>query len=112
MSWKEITSLHQWKSVLLASANKPQVVFKHSTRCSISNLAKARLEKQPFPHSADFYYIDLLSHRDVSNAIADTLMVEHESPQVLLVKNGACVYEESHNGITMDELLEQLNVQS
>lgn len=64
-----------------------------------------RLERAEAPATIDFYYLDLLAHRNISNKIAEDFQVYHESPQVLLIRNGECVYDESHMAITMDELI-------
>jgi bacillithiol system protein YtxJ len=56
----------------------------------------------------DFYFLDLIQHRNISNKIAQEFSVFHESPQVLLIKNGECVYDESHSGISMDEIADQV----
>ena len=107
MNWIEITDELQLNEVKDLSNTKPQLIFKHSTRCSISSMAKARLEKKPASGEIDFYYLDLIKHRNISQKIAEEFDVSHESPQVLLIKNGKCVYDESHSGITMDEIAEQ-----
>jgi len=107
MNWIEITSEAQLKDVKEQSSVKPQLIFKHSTRCSISSMAKSRLERGSAPEGIDFYYLDLIKHRDISQAVAAAFDVSHESPQVLLIKGGKCVYDESHSGITMAEIVEQ-----
>lgn len=107
MNWTEITNAAQLSAVKDLSKAKPQLIFKHSTRCSISSMAKSRLERGVAPEGIDFYYLDLIKHRDLSHQIAEVFDVSHESPQVLLIKNGECVYDESHSGITMDEIVEQ-----
>lgn len=104
MIWKELTSEEQLAEINDRSRLKPILIFKHSTRCSISVMAKNRLDKMTDDDSADFYVLDLLRYRNVSNKIAEDYSVHHESPQVLLVVNGECVYEESHNGIMVDEI--------
>lgn len=106
MNWKDLTSIAQLEDIKKASFDLPQVIFKHSTRCSISMVAKGRLEKATAPEGIDFYYLDLLNHRDISNAIAEMFHVHHESPQVLLIKNGECTYDESHGSIMMDDIEE------
>jgi len=106
MNWKTLDSESQLEQIKAASAQQPVVIFKHSTRCSISSMVKSRLERAEAPGDVDFYYLDLIRHRNISNKIAHDYAVEHESPQVLLIRNGACVYDESHNGISMDELKE------
>lgn len=107
MNWIPLTTEEQLEQILAKSAQTPQVIFKHSTRCSTSSMVLNRLERSETPAGIDFYYLDLLSYRPISNRIADTLKVYHESPQVLLIRDGECVYDESHMGITMDELAEQ-----
>ncbi|MFN5985530.1 MAG: bacillithiol system redox-active protein YtxJ [Chitinophagaceae bacterium] len=108
MNWIPLTSEAQLENIKLNSANTPQVIFKHSTTCSISKMAFSRFESADAPVGVDFYYLDLLNYRPISNAIAEVFQGHHESPQVLLIKNGECVYDESHYGIMMDELLEQV----
>ena len=108
MNWIHLTTEEQLENIKLKSATTPQVIFKHSTTCSISKMAFSRFERADAPEGVDFYYLDLLNYRPISNAIAEVFQVHHESPQVLLIKNGECVYDESHYGIMMDELLEQV----
>ena len=71
-------------------------------------MAKSRLERNEQPVTTDFYYLDLLQFRSLSDQVAISFAVPHESPQVLLIRNAECVYEETHNGIQMEEILEQL----
>lgn len=106
MNWIPLHSEAQLDSIKEQSHTRPVVIFKHSTRCSISTMAKSRLERAEAPESIDFYYLDLLAYRPVSAKVAEVFSVHHESPQVLLIKNGECTYEETHNGISMDELVE------
>lgn len=103
-----MTEEQQLQQINELSAQQPVVIFKHSTRCSISSMAKSRLERAKSPDNAAFYYLDLIKYRGISNKIAEDYSVHHQSPQVLLIKNGECVYEETHNGISMDELVDQL----
>ena len=108
MNWIELTDETQLEAIKKQSKVQPIVIFKHSTRCSISVMAKGRLEREPAgADNLPFYYLDLLKFRPISNKIADDFKVHHESPQILLIKNGECVYEESHNGINMGDILEQ-----
>ena len=110
MNWITLNSENQLEAIRQASFNKPQVIFKHSTTCSISNMAFSRFERAEAPDNIDFYYLDLLNFRPLSAAIAEKFQVHHESPQVLLIKNGECTYDESHYGIMMDEIIEQAGV--
>jgi bacillithiol system protein YtxJ len=105
MEWKLLSSEAELDEIIKKSATKSQVIFKHSTRCSISAVAKGRLDRSEAPEDVDFYYLDLIRFRNVSNRIADIFMVEHESPQILVIRNGQCVYNESHTAISMDAVL-------
>ncbi len=107
MNWNPITSIDQIAQIKEQSFQTPQVIFKHSTRCSISSMVLNRLERSSAPDQVQFHYLDLLAYRSISDQIATDFAVYHESPQVLLIKNGECVYDESHHGISMDEITEQ-----
>jgi bacillithiol system protein YtxJ len=110
MNWIALTNPLQLQQIVEQSNNRPQVIFKHSTRCPISSMAKNRLEKNGTPANTDFYYLDLIAFRSISNKIAEDFGVFHESPQVLLIKKGACIYNESHNGINMKDIEDQVKV--
>jgi bacillithiol system protein YtxJ len=109
--WKNLESISMLDDAIANSSQKPVVLFKHSTRCSISTMALNRLKNIPpnTINTIDAYYLDLIAHRDVSNAIAEKLDVYHESPQVLILKNGVCTFDASHTDITVSEILEQLS---
>lgn len=105
MHWIHLTDEEQLKQIITKSQLRPQVIFKHSTRCSISAVALQRMQKVAQPADIDFYFLDLLVYRNLSNKISDTFKIDHESPQVLVIKDGDCVYEESHLGISMNEIM-------
>ncbi len=107
MNWIQLIDETGIDTIIQQSKVRPQVIFKHSTRCSISSVALGRLERSLQPEGMDFYYLDLIKYRDISNKIAGQFAVYHESPQVLLIKDGECTYSESHSGIDMDEIIEQ-----
>ena len=106
MQWIPLTDEKQLSEIINNSSEKPQVIFKHSTRCSISGVALSRLQKETQPAEMDFYLLDLIAYRDLSNQVAKQFGVQHESPQVLIIKNGQCVYDESHFGISMGEIID------
>lgn len=107
MDWIRLELPEQIETIRKNSAQKPQLIFKHSTRCSVSSMVLQRLERNGLPASIDCYFLDLIAHRNISNLVADTFNVWHESPQALLIKNGECVFDESHMGIQAQEILEQ-----
>lgn len=87
------------------------IIFKHSTRCAISLMAKKRIEQDwdALPENTPLYFLDLLKFRDLSNHIAACYQIHHESPQLLIIKNGDCIFEASHGEISVDEAVDQLN---
>ncbi|NOQ70955.1 MAG: bacillithiol system redox-active protein YtxJ [Crocinitomix sp.] len=92
------------------SFEKPVLLFKHSTRCSISSMALNRLENywDIDEETLQPVYIDLIAYRELSNKIAADLGVAHQSPQILLVKNGKCTYQASHNQIDIADIKQNL----
>ena len=104
MNWIPLQTEAQVDEIKSKSENKPQVIFKHSTRCPVSSMAKSRLDRNEQPNGVDFYYLDIINHRNLSNKIAKDFEVQHQSPQVLVIDGGRCVYNESHSGIHMDEI--------
>jgi bacillithiol system protein YtxJ len=106
MDWITLDSEQQLADINEKSFAKPQLIFKHSTRCPISSVVKNRLYKGSLPENIDFYYLDLVANRSVSNQIATQYGVQHESPQVLLIKDGKCVFNDNHSAIYMEDILE------
>ncbi len=106
INWIELTELQQLEKIKEESENQAILIFKHSTRCSISSMAKNRLERawNIAETSVKPYYLDLISFREVSNAIAEQFDVEHQSPQVLLIKKGKSIYDASHNMIAVSDI--------
>lgn len=106
MNWIALTSLAQLSEIDELSKIQPVMLFKHSTRCSISNMALSRVESKWKDESGiKAYYLDLLNYRDVSDAISTHYKVTHQSPQALLIVNGICTAHQSHSGINISELL-------
>ncbi len=109
MEWKNITDLNQISDI--KSTAGYSLIFKHSTRCSVSMMAKKRFELDwdIIPTGTNLYFLDLISHRTISAQIAETFQVHHESPQILLIKDGSCVLDASHSDISADEVAEVIN---
>ena len=95
----------QLTEIMEKSAEIPQVIFKYSSRCSLSDLVRDRLERNSKLPRMEFYFLDLIAHRALSDMVARTFKVHHESPQVLVIRNGECIYDESHLGIRMDDII-------
>lgn len=109
--WKQLTSIEQLKEVLNNSSNQPALLFKHSTRCSISTMALSRFQKEwnQENETIDLYYLDLLNHRDVSNEIAELTGIEHQSPQAILVSNNEVKYTATHSSISASAIQNSIN---
>ena len=111
LDWKTLKSIDDLDAAIQRSYEVPVGIFKHSTRCSISSVAKSRLERGwdfEDEQAVEMYYLDLIAYREVSNAVASKLGVHHESPQRILVKDGVDIYDASHSQITVEELHEIL----
>lgn len=108
MNWLTLDSeegLDQLIKDSFSETLKGILIFKHSTRCSISTMAKDRLERQwTFGSELPAYYLDLISYRSVSNKIAEEFNVQHQSPQALLIKEGKCIYNASHSSISVKDI--------
>lgn len=106
MQWTKLTDLSQIEEIQRASGYS--LIFKHSTRCSVSMMAKRRFEMDwdAIPASTNMYFLDLIAYRPVSNQVADTFQVHHESPQLLLIKDGQCILDSSHSDISAEEVAE------
>lgn len=110
LDWISIGSIEQVEQIKQQSFHTPCLILKHSTSCNISAIAKFRLEDDWAFSMATLpaYYLDLLQFRPISAYIADTFEVHHESPQVLLISNGECIYDAAHLDITVEEIKEAL----
>ena len=105
-AWHNLTSLDQLNEWIEKSNDTPVLLFKHSTRCPVSMMAKKRLESDWNFTQQELspVYLDLIAYRTVSNEIAERFDVVHQSPQVLLIKNRKCVYHASHEGIEVQKI--------
>ena len=108
MKWNTLDQISQLDSIKEESKNIPVMLFKHSTRCSISDMALNRIQsnwKDTDGEHIKPYYLDLIAHRDISNLIAEQYGIEHQSPQALIISNGECIYHESHTNIRYNDVM-------
>jgi len=111
MNWNKLTQPGQITEIKVLSESTPVIIFKHSTRCSVSSMSLNRLlrnwksgdEEKVVP-----YFLDLIAHRELSNLVAREFGVPHESPQVLLIKNGEAIYDNSHYGISYPDIMSKV----
>ncbi len=108
--WNQLNSIEQLNIIKEESKTMPVAIFKHSTRCGISRMVINQFESN-FAIETDnlkLYYLDLLNHRDVSNEVGYTFQVMHQSPQLIVVKNGETVAHASHyeiNSINLEQFI-------
>jgi len=110
MNWIPLKEDSQLDEIIVRSEERPLLIFKHSTRCSISLMVKSRLDKSNLSDKMDCYYLDLLNYRSISNRIASDYKVVHESPQALLIQKGRCVYYEIQHAIYADDINEKTSL--
>lgn len=101
LPWTDVSSVDQLHEVLESAKDKPVLLFKHSTRCSISSMALHSFENEWDEENerCALYFVDLLRYRDVSSAIAEETGVIHQSPQAILFDGAEVIYHASHSGI-------------
>lgn len=110
INWIPLTFFGQLDEMVAFSNENPVVIFKHSTRCSVSRMALKQFEAETLQYNlftekkVSMYFLDLLEYRDISNEIANRFNVYHQSPQLLLIKEGKLVYDVSHSDIDALEL--------
>ena len=100
-NWNQIKTTKDVENIITKSATVTQIIFKDSTHCGISAYAKSRIVDgyEHLEGKADFNYLDLLTYRSVSNYIADRLDVIHQSPQIIVVKDGKATHSVTHHSI-------------
>ena len=109
MVWRQLTELKQLDEIAQASHEKAQLIFKHSTRCSMSSTALNRFERAWDETETPAYYLDLIAYRSISNEIAEKFGIEHQSPQVLVIDKGVCAYSATHWDISVEDIKPELH---
>lgn len=105
LPWIDLINEDQLKNALVQSSEKPVLFFKHSTRCSISSMALSRFEENwNTENKCELYFLDLLENRALSNLIAELTKVEHQSPQVIVLRNNEVIYSATHSSISANEI--------
>lgn len=106
INWVALTDKAQLEEIIKISIAKPVLIFKHSTRCGISRMALKSFERAfDIPETEmDMYFLDLLSYRALSQDISIKFNVVHQSPQVLVIKNGKIIYDDSHYSIAIEAI--------
>jgi bacillithiol system protein YtxJ len=108
MEWERLRTQEGLDDLMESSAHTPQLIFKHSTRCSLSSMAFSRLQSG-LP-DIGLHIVDVIGDRDISNLIAQKFAVAHQSPQILIIYNKACIYDDSHFNISSQLVNREINL--
>jgi bacillithiol system protein YtxJ len=111
MNWNKLTQPGQIGEIKVLSESTPVMIFKHSTRCSVSGMSLNRLLRN-WKHGDEEkvvpYFLDLIAYRELSNMVASEFGVPHESPQVIVIKNGSAIFDTSHFDISYSTIMDQV----
>ena len=110
LPWNPLLRADQIPDLMNQSHNKPVLIFKHSTRCIISAMVLRGLEAkaEKLTELGHWYYLDLIANRDCSNKVAQDLQIVHQSPQLIILRNGVVVWDASHQAISPEAILNAL----
>jgi len=108
--WQHLRDISQLNKIAKDSKTKPVAIYKHSITCGISRMVLRQIEStyDIDANQMDIYYLDLKAYRDVSNEVAARFQVIHQSPQMIVIKNGTAVYADSHGGVNVPVLHQYL----
>ena len=108
--WTSLSEPEQLSGLIMESSSIPVIIYKHSSRCGLSTMTENKLEEgwDLLKPKVRLYFLDLIRNREVSNSVAERFNVRHQSPQILIIKNGICVYNSSHYEINVETILKNL----
>jgi len=110
MHWIHFTAEDQLQKILVKSQEKPQVIFKYSSCCQLSEVVVQRLQKNCCPGEIDFHFLDQTNYNHISEKISETFGVPHQCPQILVINEGQCIFNESHSEISLEGILQHVTV--
>ncbi|MBE9462456.1 bacillithiol system redox-active protein YtxJ [Dyadobacter subterraneus] len=108
MNWITLTSEKEVEA--LTNLRELALIYKHSPRCMTSLMAFRNMKSgSESDYSIPFYMVDVIQNRDISRLIAEKFNIRHESPQVLIVKDGKCIFDTSHESIVLKNIVSKIN---
>jgi monothiol bacilliredoxin len=110
MHWIHLTAEDQLQKIIVKSQEKPQVIFKYSSCCHFSEIVFQRLQKNGCPGEIDFHFLDLTNYNHISERVSEIFGIPHQSPQILVINEGHCVFHESHPEISLAGILQHVTV--
>lgn len=108
MHWIHLTDEDQLQKIIIRSEEKPQIIFKYSSRCHLSEIIFQRLQMKCCPEHVDFHFLDLIAHSDISEKVSEIFQIAHHSPQILIVKDGECIFSQSHPEMCLEEIMDHV----
>jgi monothiol bacilliredoxin len=108
MHWIHLTDEDQLQKIIVRSEEKPQVIFKYSSQCKVSEIILQRLQNSCCPEHIDFHFLDLMTYENISHKLSETFHVPEQSPQIILIKDGGSIFEESNAEISLQNILEHV----
>lgn len=107
--WNQPQNVNELDTVL-GRSDRIQAIFKHSSACGTSAFALRGMEEviSEVSESVDFSILEVRLQRKLSNYVAEKTGVRHESPQLILMKNGEVVWNASHSAIYPKSVLEHI----
>ena len=109
MHWIHLTDEDQLQKIIVRSQEKPQVIFKYTSHCDISETILQRFQENCCPEHIDFHFLDLSTYKHISQKVSETFHVSQQSPQIILIKDGESIFEESSRDISLQEIIEHLH---
>jgi bacillithiol system protein YtxJ len=110
MHWIHLTDEDQLQKIIVRSQEKPQVIFKYSSQCQVSETILQRLQKNCCPEHIDFHFLDLIAYNNISQKLSEIFHVSQPSPQIIVIKDGEPIFEESGPEISLEEIIEHVTV--
>jgi monothiol bacilliredoxin len=110
MHWIHLTAEDQLQKIIVKSQEKPQVIFKYSSCCHFSEIVFQRLQQNCCRGDIDFHFLDLANYNHISDRVSEIFGVPHQSPQILVINEGQCIFHESHPEISLEGILQHVTV--
>ena len=108
MHWIHLTDEDQLQKIIVRSQEKPQVIFKYTPGVYLSEIIFQRFQENCCPEHIDFHFLDVLVHANISEKVSGTFSVSHQCPQIIVVKDGECIFEASGAKISLEEIMEHV----
>ena len=108
MHWIHLTDEDQLQKIVVRSEEKPQVIFEYSSCCDLSETIFQRLQNKRCPQQVDFHFLDLTGHADIAEKLSTIFHVADVSPRILIIKDGECIFNESHPEMSFEHIMEHV----